>query len=280
MEKGTPKQDGERLEDLKYRGEGVLQLAKGVARLPVAPIAMVRGNTRKNLENAERLKKTATHELGHMLAMLFQDQRVKGVYVLRNRILRESLGMPMGITTNDNPAVMFATATICGNIAGGIIKILNGKKGMDFDFDRMNENQKVNFMINLLSGEAAELPEQNTDSGEHFYTGDVTSDASKAKSTLEASKELNKPANEIMETFHAELVSFFREPQMQRILNVLKDELLKTDYLATFGKSLDKKILQILEKNGITKTEFEEEKKRFHALIKKLKDYLNGCLNR
>lgn len=279
MKKGTPEQGEERLKDLGCRGKGFLQLAKGIASLPFAPIAMVRGNIRKNLENVEELEKTATHELGHMLAMLFQGQRVKGVYLLRNRILRKNLGMPKGTTTEDNPAVMFAAATICGDIAGGIIKILNGRKGIDFNFDQMDENQKVNFIMNSLSGEAAESSGQNTGSVEHFCMGNAMSDASKVKSTLEASKKLNKSANEIMETFYAELVSFFSAPKMQRILNILSDELLKTDYIATFSKSLDKKILQILEKNGITKTEFEEEKERFNALIAKLKDYLNGCLS-
>jgi len=279
MEKGNTKREAERREDLKFRAAGILQIAKGTASLPLAPIALVQGNTRKNLENVEKLKRIAVHEIGHMLVMLFQGQKVRGVYVLRNKILAKRLGMPRGVTTEDNPASMFAVAAICGDIADGILKTVYGRSGVDFDFDQMSEAQKANFIINALAGEAAESSEQSDGLREDFHANDLTSDLSKLKSTLESSKELKKSADEVIETFYAELVSFFREPRMQRILVVLMDELLKTDYFATFRKSLDKKVVQILEKNGITKAEFEEEKERFQTLIARFRSYLNGYLN-
>lgn len=261
-------------DEIRFRVGGVLKALKGVGSLLYAPIAIVRGNA-LNLRKSEAEARTiASHEVGHAITQLFLGQKPKGIYIIRNKELLGKLGLPSGSTSPDNPIISSLVLALSGHVSQGLMMAVYGKNGLSFDVDRTKDLAKITFLIESLAGEAAEIADKDNPDMDVELAGlknkNIASDFSKVASTLGKSKSLNSNPEGTVAIVVKELVAFFNRPIMKKIRTAITEKVLEKDLLATFGDSLENKILKILEAAGVTREEYDTEKREMETLILRL----------
>lgn len=261
-------------DEIRFRVGGVLKTLKGVGSLLYAPIAIVRGNA-LNLRKSEAEARTiASHEVGHAITQLFLGQKPKGIYIIRNKELLGKLGLPSGSTSPDNPIISSLVLALSGHVSQGLMMAVYGKNGLSFDVDRTKDLAKITFLIESLAGEAAEIADKDNPDMDVELAGlknkNIASDFSKVASTLGKSKSLNSNPEGTVAIVVKELVAFFNRPIMKKIRTAITEKVLEKDLLATFGDSLENKILKILEAAGVTREEYDTEKREMETLILRL----------
>jgi hypothetical protein len=265
-------------EEINYRLKSVISLGVSTSNLFNAPLvaAYEKLPTSENkMERAVRKLEryeTATHETGHLLSFMFQEEFPESVRVSPySKEMTKSLGITYGeVRPKKQPTYM---RTIVASCIQGVL----GKKPIYLK-KKHKRVKTAAFGLNIwLAGDAASYANAQMLERELEYhrnikmPGTIQADFQATKTFLD---ELGIPEDMqegIIKMIFDDLVEFHKDPVVQKITKAIAEYLVEHDKVEGSEKEMKHKINEILKANGITENEWNEAGKKFREIYRKHK---------
>lgn len=270
-------------ENVKVRAMALVKLASSLGWLSVSPFIPVVDamNSRfSQKELALEKIKISDHESAHLLLSILNNEPMVDAWLTPfGDYTTLALGLPDGTVSPEHRGhVAFSRSGI-----GRILSEIETPKSLDAS--KLSDESIVKYGFMLLAGEAVNVDIEGEEKGrmeismDRRFTSSVGegTDIARVKRILKTTKykDVAKPAFDLLKK---KIIEFLKDPGVRKIVDIFSVKLLESGHIHKKGESIVPMMMELLEKNGVSKAEFEGFQGKYDEMVKATAVEMKGLL--